>query len=83
MKYPLCHLANSSGSGDVTTGLFHRINNKLRIYIPSDYFLDKSDNSDIEDLHDCISKDRDGGCKPDSCYIQPYLFEADDSEIED
>ena len=49
----------------------------------SDYFIDKWDISDVEDLHDCVSEDENGGGKPNLCNVQRYLFEADESDMED
>jgi len=54
-------------------------------YSESDYFVDKeiSEISDYEDLHDYLSEDANGGGQPDSCNVQPYLFETDEPAIED
>ena len=51
----------------------------------SDYFVDKSDISDDEGLHDYLLEDENGGGEPDSCNVQPYLFETEtgESAIED
>jgi hypothetical protein len=51
----------------------------------SDYFVDKSDISGVEDLHDSVSEDENGGDELDSCNVQPYLFETEtgESAIED
>ena len=52
-------------------------------YSESDYFVDKSDISDDEGLHDYLLEDENGGGEPDSCNVQPYLFETEVSAIED
>lgn len=75
----MCTASPSEFSHNVNNGILHPTSDSK-----SKYFVDKSDNSDVEDLRYCISEEGGGG-EHASCYICQYLFvpEADNSEIDD
>jgi hypothetical protein len=89
LAYLLCHLANLTSCSEVIAGIILTsiimVNMHTTSDSESDYFIDKWDISDVEDLHDCVSEDKNGGGKSDLCNVEPYLFEpeADESDIED